>query len=146
MGIRFAIFFLTFAVVECFAPVLRWSTSRALINDPLYLFGKLFEEEGVLGKGITVGKVQVALLAQERGKNSIFGELERKSRSTGGSSAHLAILVKEVCLALLRRSDDWTAACSESKWFKFSEADKAQAQFNDWTDAEALKFEKVREA
>lgn len=141
----FAVLFWGFPLVECFAPAPRLSTSREFVNDSLYLFGKLFEEEGVLGKGITVGKVQVALISQERGKDSIFGELERKARSTGGSSAHLAILVKEVCLALLRRSDDWTAACSDSKWFKFSDSAKAEAQFNDWTEAEALKFEKVRE-
>ncbi len=96
-----------------------------------------------MGKGITVGKVQVALFSKERGKDSIFGDLERKARSTGGSLAHLALLVKEVCLALLRRSDDWTAARGESQWFPFRESAKAEAQFNQWVEAEALKFEKV---
>jgi hypothetical protein len=138
----FAVFFWTFSVVASFAPAPR--TSQKLVHDDaLFLFGKLFEEEGVLGKGITVGKVQVALFSKERGKDSIFGDLERKARSTGGSSAHLALLVKEVCLALLRRSDDWTAASSESKWFKFSDSVKAEAQFNQWAETEALKFEKV---
>ena len=141
-----AVLFWGLTLVECFAPAPKLRTSRTLVHDDssLYLFGKLLEENGVLGKGITVGKVQVALISQERGKDSIFGDLERKARSTGGSSAHLAILVKEVCLALLRRSDDWTAARSESKWFPFRDSSRAEALFNDWTDAEALKFEKVR--
>ncbi|GAX12542.1 hypothetical protein FisN_24Hh118 [Fistulifera solaris] len=129
--------------VELFWTPTVVTISQKRVHDiSLSLFNKLFEEEGVLGKGITVGKVQVALFSKERGKDSIFGDLERKARSTGGSSAHLAILVKEVCLALLRRSDDWIAASSDSQWFPFRESAKAEAQFNQWAEAEALKFEK----
>ncbi|GAX22835.1 hypothetical protein FisN_24Lu129 [Fistulifera solaris] len=137
----FAVYFWGFSLIASFAPAPRISKQR-VHNPSLFLFDKFFEEEGVLGKGITVGKVQVALFSKERGKDSIFGDLERKARSTGGSSAHLALLVKEVCLALLRRSDDWTAASSESQWFKFRESARAEAQFHEWADAEALKFEK----
>jgi len=64
------------------------------ILTPKRLFDKVFEEEGVLGKGITVGKIQVSLLATDRGRTSIFGDLERKARATGGSNAHLALLAK----------------------------------------------------
>jgi len=112
----------------------------------LSLFGKLFEEEGPLGKGITVGKVQVALMSNDRSANSITGILEKKASATGSSpsSAQLARLANEVCLALLRKSDDWTAACSDSKWFSGKDGGKAESQFNDWANREAFKFEKVR--
>jgi uncharacterized membrane protein len=46
-------------------------------------------------------------------------------------------------LALLRRSDDWVAACSASEWFKQDDAGKAESLFNDWANREAAKFEKV---
>lgn len=125
-----------------------WGTTPLSSNNkikvkPLYFFDKVFEEEGVLGKGITVGKIQIALMASDRSRDSIFGDLERKARSTGDSSAHLAMLAKEVSLALLRRSDDWIAASSDSKWFKYDDAGKAEGLFNDWANAEAVKFEKV---
>ena len=129
--------------VAAFSPAPQGTAHRSSAAAVLHLFDKMFEEEGPLGKGITVGKVQVAMMATGRGKDSIFGDLERKARSTGDSSAHLALLAKEVCLALLRRSEDWTAACSESKWFKFDDAGKAESLFNDWANKEAVKFEKV---
>jgi hypothetical protein len=140
--------FLTFALVSI-ALVSAFAPSRGVSRPSptvLHFFGKLFETEeaGPLGKGITVGKVQVALIAPERGRNSIFADLERKARSVNpDSQAHLALLAKAVCLALLRRSDDWTEACSESKWFKLSNAGEAEILFNDWANKEALKFEKV---
>jgi hypothetical protein len=138
------IFFLvSIALISAFAPTHGVSRPSRTV---LHLFGNLFEREeaGPLGKGITVGKVQVALLAPERGRDSIFGDLERKARSVNPDSpAHLALLAKAVCLALLRRSDDWTDACSESKWFKLSNAGEAESLFNDWANAEARKFEKV---
>lgn len=115
---------------------------RQSATSPLGLFDKLFEEEGPLGKGITVGKVQVALVASDRGKGSIFGQLEELSRESNEDQEELAYLARDVCLALLRKSDDWTAAHSESKWFKYDDAGKAESQFNDWANAEALKFEK----
>ena len=50
--------------------------SPILARTQLNLFDKLFEEEGILGKGVTVGKVQIALNSPDRGPNSIFGILE----------------------------------------------------------------------
>jgi len=119
-------------------------TVAAIRLQPLHLFGKLLEPQGILGKGITVGIVQVALMALDRGNTSIFHDLERKARSTGGSAAHLALLAQHVCLALLRRRDDWTAAHSASQWFSFRDAAKAEDLFLEWARQEALKFEKVR--
>jgi uncharacterized membrane protein len=52
-------------------------------------------------------------------------------------------MANTVCLALLRRSDDWVAACSDSKWFKQDDYGKAESLFNDWANREATKFEKV---
>ncbi len=49
----------------------------------------------------------------------------------------------QVCLSLLRKSDDWIAACSDSQWFKGEEAGKAESLYNQWADREAAKFEKV---
>lgn len=116
-------------------------------SSNLGMFDKFFEESGPLGKGITVGKVQVALFCKERSQNSIFGFLEQstKSLSSSASSAILARLANEVCLHLLRKSDDWTAACSESKWFSQNDSSKAESYFNDLANREAVKFEKVSE-
>lgn len=103
----------------------------------------MFEEEGPLGKGITVGKVQVALTASDRSANSIFGVLEKNARNAGSSNNQvLADLASDVCLGLLRRSDDWLAADSTSEWFGEKDAGKAESLFNDWANREASKFEK----
>jgi hypothetical protein len=115
---------------------------RAFVRE-LHIFDKLFEEQGMLGKGITVGKVQVALMSVDRSKDSIFGLLQSKAANSGDSPQELARLANDVCLALLRKSDDWVAACSASKWFKFDDAGKAEAYYNDIANAEALKYEKV---
>jgi hypothetical protein len=110
----------------------------------LNFFDKIFEESGPLGKGITVGKVQVGLSCSDRSSSSIFGMLEKAARSSSSSKRGLAKLTNEVCLALLRKSDDWTGACSESKWFSQKDAGKAESLCNDWSNREAAKFEKVR--
>lgn len=111
----------------------------------LNLFGGVFEEEGPLGKGITVGKVQVALISEDRGENSIFGALENNSRWVQGDdeAGSLADLAHEICLSLLRKKDSWTAAHSESIWFSAKDAGKAEAKYNEWANTEAAKFEKV---
>lgn len=120
------------------APPLNYRQSR------LNVFDKLFEEAGPLGKGVTVGKVQVALRSPERGSSSIFSILEEEARLTDGSPdpEDLACMASSVCLALLRRTDDWVAACSTSEWFKQDDAGKAESLFNDIANTEAAKFEK----
>jgi hypothetical protein len=118
-------------------------SSLATPSTSLRLFNKLFEESGLLGKGITVGKVQVALASQDR---SIFTTLEETARDTAGTSnLRLARLCNQVALALLRKSNDWIAACSESKWFSQSDSGQAESCFNDWVNREAAKFEKVQQ-
>ena len=104
----------------------------------------MFEEEGALGKGITVGKLQVALDALTRGPDSIFSVLEKESARNAGSDDpyQLAQLANAVCLALLRRSDEWVGACSDSQWFKWDDAGKAESLYNDFSNREAAKFEK----
>lgn len=110
----------------------------------LHFFDKVFEEAGPLGKGVTVGKVQVALRSPERGSSSIFSILEEEARLTDGSPdpEDLASMASSVCLALLRRTDEWVAACSTSEWFKQDDGGKAESLFNDWANKEAAKFEK----
>jgi len=101
--------------------------------QPLFLFDKLFEEEGPLGKGITVGKISVALISEDRGKDSIFGLLEDNARWIAGDdeAGSLADLAHEVCLSLLRKQDSWTAASSDSKWFGADDYGKAESLFNE---------------
>ena len=125
------------------------STASATSSSPpsstqLQLFDKMFEQEGALGKGITVGKIQVALDALNRGPDSIFAVLEKESARNAGSDdpSELAQLAHAVCLALLRRSDEWAGACSDSQWFKWDDAGKAESLYNDWSNREAAKFEK----
>jgi len=124
---------------------------------------KAFEDDGPLGRGITVGKVQVALNVDgiERasgGENSIFAVLERHGRDdnddddedydddddldAGGGDSKLSKMCHEVCLALLRRSDDWISACSDRKWYKEQDMTKAESTYNLWADREACKFER----
>mmetsp|Transcript_31578 Transcript_31578/g.46599 ORF Transcript_31578/g.46599 Transcript_31578/m.46599 type:complete len:260 (+) Transcript_31578:172-951(+) len=122
-----------------------WVRSEAIRSSStqLYFFDKVFEESGPLGKGITVGKVQVAVLSNDRSSNSIFSLLEKSARNAGSSNSQvLSQLANEVCLALLRKSEDWTAACSESKWFSQKDAGGAESLFNEWANREATKFEK----
>ncbi len=112
------------------------------LNKGLNLFGDFFEEAGPLGKGITVGKVQVALNSYDRSPSSITGMLESKTRNVGDSPEELSELTNDVCLALLRKQDEWIAASSESKHFKTDDAGKAESLFNEWANLEASKFEK----
>lgn len=51
-------------------------------------------------------------------------------------------MAHEVCLDLLRRSDDWVAASSTSQWYKESYSGRAESTYNDWANREAIKFEK----
>jgi Protein of unknown function (DUF1517) len=141
-----ALLSLLVASVSCFIPQPRWGTVRSSsCQKKLYLFDKLFEEEGPLGKGITVGKVQVALMSSDRGPGSIFRTFEDNARwiDNDNESSSLADLAHEVCLTLLRKKDDWTAACSDSRWFSGNDSGKAEAQYNEWANSEAAKFEKV---
>ena len=124
---------------------------------------KAFEDDGPLGRGITVGKVQVALNVDgiERasgGENSIFAVLEKHGRDdgsdddedydddddldAGGGDSKLSKMCHEVCLALLRRSDDWISACSDRRWYKEQDMTKAESTYNLWADREACKFER----
>jgi uncharacterized membrane protein len=96
----------------------------------------------MLGKGITVGKVQVALLSPNRGPDSIFSLLEDHATNTGDQPQELARMANDVCLDLMRKSDDWVAAYSTSKWFKGDDAGKAERYYNELTNTEASKFEK----
>lgn len=142
----------------------RYRPSNASTTTRLNFFegidknlGKVFEEDGPLGKGITVGKVQVALSvnsAERTSKDSIFRTLEKHAREKdiedkydddyddGLGDSHLSKMCHEVCLGLLRKSDNWISACSDSEWFKGSDAAKAESSFNLWADREACKFEK----
>ncbi len=125
-------------------PELRFPTNknRRTNNQKLNLFGDMFEEAGPLGKGITVGKVQVALNSFDRSSSSITGVIESLTEDVGDSPEELSQLTNDVCLALLRKKDDWMAASSESKHFKTDDAGKAESLFNEWANTEASKFEK----
>ena len=115
------------------APGASTTAARTPRFQPLFLFDKLFEEEGPLGKGITVGKISVALVSEDRGKDSIFGLLEDNARWIAGDdeAGSLADLAHEVCLSLLRKQDSWTAASSDSKWFGADDYGKAESLFNE---------------
>ena len=117
----------------------RPTTTKTRLN----LFDKIFEEEGMLGKGITVGKVQVALISPDRSVQSIFSLLEDCASDTGNEPQELARMANDVCLSLMRKSDDWIGACSTSKWFKGDNAGQAESYYNDLANTEAMKFEKV---
>lgn len=121
------------------------STGSTSTSSKVNLFDKMFEDEGMLGKGITVGKVQVAVISSDRSSTSIIGMLEgHAAKTTGDDPAELAKLANEVCLTLMRKSDDWIGACSSSKWFSEKDSGKAESYYNEIANAEAVKFEKVK--
>jgi hypothetical protein len=123
--------------------VFSTTTTTTATTTQLYLFDKIFEEEGVLGKGVTVGKISVALRSAERSDSSIFGLLESHASDESDANEDLARMANNVCLDLMRKSDDWVAACSTSKWFSSKDAGKAESYYNDLANSEAVKFEKV---
>ncbi|KAL3897909.1 MAG: hypothetical protein SGARI_006806, partial [Bacillariaceae sp.] len=97
----------------------------------------------MLGKGITVGKISVALTASNRGSDSIFNLLESHAGDDNDTqNPSLARMANNVCLDVMRQSDNWIAACSASKWFSQKDAGKAESYYNDLTNNEAIKFEK----
>jgi hypothetical protein len=135
------------------SPLKPSSTSLSIFREAL---NKAFEEEGPLGKGITVGKLQIALSLtgpERTSPDSILSLLEESSRQDpegydddyedGYGDSHLSKMCHATCLALMRKSDDWIGGCSESKWFKGEEGGKAESLFNMWADREAAKFGKV---
>jgi Protein of unknown function (DUF1517) len=130
----------------------KWTTTRnrgynnnlPKIPSQHFLFDKIFEEEGMLGKGITVGKISVALRSSDRSDTSIFGLLESHASDDSDANEDLARMANNVCLDLMRKSDDWVAACSTSKWFSGNDSGKAESYYNDLANNEAVKFEKVR--
>lgn len=136
--------------VSAFVPsrATTFSTRHTYYNDfsktELALFDKLFEEEGTLGKGITVGKISVALRSPDRSDSSIFGLLESHASDDSDANEDLSRMANSVCLDLMRKSDDWVAACSTSKWFSGNDSGKAASYYNDLCNNIAIKFEKVR--
>lgn len=133
------------------------SDSGTRLNNFFGGLDKAFEDAGPLGKGITVGKVQVALSvsgAERTASDSVFATLERHARNNDGAGgydddyddgygdSHLSKMCHETCLALLRQSDSWMSACSDSEWFKEQDMGKAESVYNLWADREACKFEK----
>lgn len=146
------------------APLVRqdFASSSSGSSTRLHFFeglDKAFEDAGPLGKGITVGKVQVALSvsgAERTASDSIFAVLERHARESdddvgssydddyedGYGDSQLSKMCHEICLALLRKSDSWISAASDSTWFKEQDMGKAESVYNLWADREACKFEK----
>ncbi|KAG7360609.1 DUF1517 domain containing protein [Nitzschia inconspicua] len=124
----------------------RWKAnlqiSKHVSSTRQFLFDKIFEEEGALGKGITVGKISVALQSRDRSDTSIFGLLESHATDESDANEDLARMANNVCLDLMRKSEDWVAACSSSKWFSTKDAGKAESYYNDLANNEAVKFEK----
>lgn len=118
------------------------SPRNYLSSTETFLFDKLFEEEGMLGKGITVGKVQVCLRANDRSASSIFGLLEDHADLDSDANEDLSRMANDVCLDLMRKSDDWISACSSGKWFSGNDAGKAEGYYNELANEIATKFEK----
>lgn len=118
------------------------STRSYRSSTKAFLFDKMFEEEGMLGKGITVGSIQIALRSSDRSDTSIFGLLEDHSNLDSDANEDLARMSNDVCLDLMRKSDDWVAACSTSKWFGQNDAGKAESYYNELSNNIATKFEK----
>ena len=97
----------------------------------------------MLGKGITVGKVQVCLRTSDRSATSIFGLLEDHADLDSDANEDLSRMANDVCLDLMRKSDDWVSACSAGKWFSEKDAGKAEGYYNELANEIATKFEKV---
>eukprot|EP00536_Pseudo-nitzschia_multiseries_P002861 jgi/Psemu1/63861/estExt_Genemark1.C_390109 len=75
--------------------------------------------------------------------DKIFEE-EDHANLESDANEDLARMANDVCLDLMRKSDDWVAACSSSKWFSQNDAGKAESYYNEIANNIATKFEKVR--
>eukprot|EP00529_Nitzschia_sp_RCC80_P030035 CAMPEP_0113474630 /NCGR_PEP_ID=MMETSP0014_2-20120614/18689_1 /TAXON_ID=2857 /ORGANISM="Nitzschia sp." /LENGTH=306 /DNA_ID=CAMNT_0000367495 /DNA_START=107 /DNA_END=1027 /DNA_ORIENTATION=- /assembly_acc=CAM_ASM_000159 len=122
------------------------SSTTSSSSSQLSLFDKIFEEDGPLGKGITVGKIQIALQTppgQDRtSPSSIFSLLEDHTSVDSNANEDLARMTNNVCLDLMRLEDQWVAACASSEWFPSKDSGKAESRYNDLSNLEASKFEK----
>ena len=155
------LFVVVLSTSSAFTPILLSISSKrqeTISSTQLHLFenlgiDKVFEDSGPLGKGITVGKVQVALQvsAEERtSPNSIFGVLEKHARNNDNISSYdsdyedgygdsaLSKMCHEICLSLLRSSDNWISAGSQSEWYKADDAGKAESTYNLWGDRKVV--------
>merc|ERR1711862_520591 len=130
MGIRLISLFAILPVSSAFLATPKERTS-GLTNSHLGLFDKIFEEEGMLGKGISVAKVQVAMRSLDRSDQSIFGLLQDHASLDSDSNEDLSRMANKICLDLMRKTDDWVAACSTSKWFSEKDAAKAESYYNE---------------
>ena len=72
----------------------------------------------------------------------MIGLLEQHAGDDSDANQVLARMANNICLDLMRKSDDWIAAASSSKWFSGKDAGKAEAFYNDLANGEAIKFEK----
>lgn len=96
-------------------------------------------EEGVLtnydNPAVSVGKVQVGLLASAR---SLQQELDNLARSADtGSAAGRAMVLQEATLAMLRHPEYWVYGATESQQ---TTLESAEAKYNQLTLGERSKF------
>ena len=85
--------------------------------------------------GVSVGRVQVGLLAEGR---SLQDDLDRIAQSADtGSAEGRAQVLQEATLALLRHPEYWAYGAAETTR---SGMESAEAQFNQWAIAERSKF------
>ncbi|ERT08535.1 hypothetical protein M595_1547 [Lyngbya aestuarii BL J] len=94
------------------------------------------EETGGYGRlGVSVGRVQVGLLAEGR---SLQDDLDRIAEAADtGSAEGRAQVLQEATLALLRHPEYWAYGAAETTQ---TGMESAEAQFNQWAIAERSKF------
>ena len=84
---------------------------------------------------VTVGRVQVGLLAEAR---SLQADLDRIGQSADtGSAAGRAQVLQEATLSLLRHPEYWVYGAAKSEQARL---DSAEAKFNQWALTERSKF------
>jgi uncharacterized membrane protein len=84
---------------------------------------------------VTVGRVQVGLLAEAR---SLQTDLDRMAQSADtGSAAGRAQVLQEATLSLLRHPEYWVYGAAKSEQGRL---DSAEAKFNQWALTERSKF------
>lgn len=83
------------------------------------------------------------MTSKNRSDRSIFGLLEDHASLDSDSNEDLSRMANDVCLDLMRKEDDWVAACSTGKWFSEKDGGKAESYYNELANNEAAKFEKV---
>lgn len=132
-------------VVASYLPtVYRRSRAFPVVSVPHMQLGDLFR--GVKNPfadtrdGATTFSLTLLFRCEQRGRQSVLGQLDRLASSADTSTADgIAALCSDTSLMLLRRKSEWLSCCGSADFYMRS--DVALSSFNKAANCEAAKFD-----